>query len=102
VLDFRTIEVLGPVNKAQRPRTIMASKICWSTPDAVARVVIDEKSGTIVMGRDVRIAQVANQPRRIDRSRARELGVVSRPVQVVGGQYSCDQRETPYLYRGDT
>jgi flagellar P-ring protein precursor FlgI len=29
------------------------------TPDTIARVVVDEKSGTIVMGADVRIAQVA-------------------------------------------
>lgn len=28
-------------------------------PDAVAKVIVDEKSGTIVMGRDVRISEVA-------------------------------------------
>ncbi len=58
VLDSGTVEVWvnGKSNVAD---TIMAVENLTLTPDAVARVVVDEKSGTIVMGADVRIAQVA-------------------------------------------
>ena len=31
----------------------------WVTPENRAKVVVDEKTGTIVIGRDVRIARVA-------------------------------------------
>lgn len=58
VLDSGTVEVW--VNgKTNIVDTIMAVENLTLTPDAVARVVVDEKSGTIVMGADVRIAQVA-------------------------------------------
>ena len=58
VLDSGTIEVwVG--GKENAPQTIMAVENLLVAPDAVARVVIDEKSGTIVMGANVRIAQVA-------------------------------------------
>lgn len=58
VLDSGTIEVwVG--GKENAPQTIMAVENLMVAPDAVARVVIDEKSGTIVMGANVRIAQVA-------------------------------------------
>lgn len=58
VLDSGTVEVWvnGKSNVAD---TIMAVENLTLVPDAVARVVVDEKSGTIVMGADVRIAQVA-------------------------------------------
>ncbi len=58
VLDSGTVEVWvnGKRNVAQ---TIMAIENLTLIPDAIARVVVDEKSGTIVMGADVRIAQVA-------------------------------------------
>ncbi|WP_276153212.1 MULTISPECIES: flagellar basal body P-ring protein FlgI [unclassified Sulfitobacter] len=58
VLDSGTVEVWvnGKTNVAD---TIMAVENLTLTPDSVARVVVDEKSGTIVMGADVRIAQVA-------------------------------------------
>lgn len=58
VLDSGTVEVwVG--DKGNVPETIMAVENLRLTPDTVARVVVDEKSGTIVMGADVRIAQVA-------------------------------------------
>ena len=58
VLDSGTVEVW--VNdKSNVAEIIMAVENLTLTPDAVARVVVDEKSGTIVMGADVRIAQVA-------------------------------------------
>ena len=58
VLDSGTVEVwVG--EKGNTPETIMAVENLTVTPDAVARVVVDEKSGTIVMGSNVRIAPVA-------------------------------------------
>jgi flagellar P-ring protein precursor FlgI len=58
VLDSGTVEVW--VNgKSNAADIIMAVENLTLTPDTVARVVVDEKSGTIVMGADVRIAQVA-------------------------------------------
>lgn len=58
VLDSGTVEVwVG--DKRNVPETIMAVENLTVTPDSVARVVVDEKSGTIVMGANVRIAQVA-------------------------------------------
>lgn len=58
VLDSGTVEVwVG--DKGNTPETIMAVENLRVTPDAIARVVVDEKSGTIVMGSDVRIAPVA-------------------------------------------
>jgi len=58
VLDSGTVEVwIG--DKGDVPGTITAVENLTVTPDTIARVVVDEKSGTIVMGADVRIAQVA-------------------------------------------
>jgi flagellar P-ring protein FlgI len=56
--DLRTIAVSKPerVNPARFMAAIGELEI---EPDAAARVVVDEKSGTIVMGRDVRISTVA-------------------------------------------
>ncbi len=58
VLDSGTIEVwVG--GKENAPQTITAVENLMVMPDEIARVVIDEKTGTIVMGANVRIAQVA-------------------------------------------
>jgi flagellar P-ring protein FlgI len=35
------------------------SRTSWSSPKSGARVVVDQRSGTIVMGEDVRISRVA-------------------------------------------
>jgi len=84
VLDSGTIEVwVG--DKRDAPETIMAVENLLVTPDTVARVVIDEKSGTIVMGADVRIAQVAISQGGLT-VRVRENYNVSQPYPVsVGG-----------------
>ena len=58
VLDSGTVEVwIG--DKGDVPGTITEVENLTVTPDTVARVVVDEKTGTIVMGADVRIEQVA-------------------------------------------
>lgn len=99
VLDSGTIEVwVG--DKRNAPETIMAVENLLVTPDAVARVVIDEKSGTIVMGSDVRIAQVAIS-QGADRARAREFRRQPARSDQPWRKYGRDQRGT-YLYRGTT
>jgi flagellar P-ring protein FlgI len=56
--DFRTIDI-------KRPPSITASTLFAEigeldvTPETSARIVIDEKNGTIVMGEDVRLSPVA-------------------------------------------
>lgn len=58
VLDPGTIELwIG--DKSDVPATMAAVENLTVQPDAIARVVVDEKTGTIVMGANVRIAQVA-------------------------------------------
>lgn len=58
VLDSGTVEVwIG--SKDNVPDTMTTVENLTVTPDTIARVVVDEKSGTIVMGADVRIGQVA-------------------------------------------
>ena len=58
VLDPGTVELwIG--DKSDVPATMAAVENLTVQPDAIARVVVDEKTGTIVMGADVRIAQVA-------------------------------------------
>jgi len=58
VLDSGTVEVRIP-DKANIAETIADLENLRVLPDAVARVVVDEKSGTIVMGANVRIGRVA-------------------------------------------
>jgi flagellar P-ring protein precursor FlgI len=58
VLDSGTVEVDIP-GKADVPEIVADIENLTIKPDVVARVVVDEKSGTIVMGANVRIGQVA-------------------------------------------
>jgi len=57
-LDPATVEVRVP-GKGDVAETIAAIENLTVQPDSVARVVVDEKSGTIVIGANVRIGQVA-------------------------------------------
>lgn len=58
VLDPGTIEVRVE-NKANVAEFVSVIENLTVTPDSIARVVVDEKSGTIVIGSNVRIGQVA-------------------------------------------
>lgn len=58
VLDSATVEVSVPA-KTNIAEVIAELESLRIKPDSVARVVVDEKSGTIVMGANVRIGQVA-------------------------------------------
>jgi flagellar P-ring protein FlgI len=57
-LDFRTVSVLRP-GKTTASRLMAQIGNLTVEADTPARVVIDEKTGTIVIGRDVRVSQVA-------------------------------------------
>jgi flagellar P-ring protein precursor FlgI len=58
VLDLATVEISLPseVNVAELMASIENLKV---VPDTVARVVVDEKSGTIVIGSNVQIGRIA-------------------------------------------
>lgn len=79
LLDSGTIEidstVLGKVNPARLMGQIENITV---EPEASARVIIDHKSGTIVIGEDVRISRVAVSQGNLT-LRVRETPVVSQP-----------------------
>ncbi|MBB3951442.1 flagellar basal body P-ring protein FlgI [Aureimonas jatrophae] len=56
--DFRTIQLTRPT-KISTTRFIADLGDLQITPDQAARVVIDERTGTVVMGQDVQISTVA-------------------------------------------
>lgn len=58
VLDPGTVEVRTP-SGAEVNRVIAQIETLTITPDVVAKVVVDSRTGTIVMGADVRISPVA-------------------------------------------
>ncbi len=59
-VDGSTVELLVPVEYRGNLVPLMASvENIEITPDGPARVVVDEKTGTIVLGRDVRISRAA-------------------------------------------
>eukprot|EP00903_Cladosiphon_okamuranus_P020422 g18742.t1 len=58
VLDPTTIEVMGN-DKGDTPEMMAAVENLMVQPDSVAKVVIDARSGTIVIGSNVRVDKVA-------------------------------------------
>ncbi len=58
VLDPGTVEV-RLTGKASMPNVVATIENLLVQPDTAARVVVDDKSGTIVIGSNVRISQVA-------------------------------------------
>lgn len=59
-LDISTVELRVPSDFRGNLVPLMASlENIEITPDSAARVVVDEKTGTVVLGRDVRISRVA-------------------------------------------
>jgi flagellar P-ring protein precursor FlgI len=61
------------------------------TPDSVARVIIDEKTGTIVMGEEVRISDVAISHSNLT-IRVNELAQVSQPGAFADGETATVDR----------
>lgn len=59
-LDLNNVEIRVPdAYRGEVARFIYEIENLTVTPDAVAKVVIDEKSGTIVIGNEVRVSKVA-------------------------------------------
>ncbi len=59
-LDISTVELKIPSDFRNNMVPLMASlENIEITPDSAARVVVDEKTGTVVLGREVRISRVA-------------------------------------------
>lgn len=84
VLDPGTVEVQG-LRKGDVAEVAAAIENLTVKPDTVARVVVDEKSGTIVIGSNVRIGQVAISQGGLT-VRVRERFSVSQPEPIsIGG-----------------
>lgn len=82
--DFRTVEV-------RRPGSVTASRLAAEIgelevePDSAARIVIDEKTGTIVIGENVKLSTVAVTHGNIT-VRITETPSVSQPLPKSGGK----------------
>ncbi|MDC0739467.1 flagellar basal body P-ring protein FlgI [Cognatishimia sp. SS12] len=84
VLDPGTVEVRID-DKANVAEFVSVIENLTVTPDSIARVVVDEKSGTIVIGSNVRIGQVAISQGGLT-VRVRERFNVSQPEPIsIGG-----------------
>lgn len=79
-VDLATVEVAVPPNYQGRVTGFLASiEDVRVTADEVARVVVDENSGTIVIGANVRVSQVAVTQGNIT-IQVRETPLVSQPT----------------------
>ncbi len=77
--DYSTIDIKLPANVVDQPALAMHTiENIRVIPAQAARIVIDEKTGTIVMGQDVRIADVAISHANIT-IRITEEKIVSQP-----------------------
>lgn len=85
-VDSRRVTVSLPANYMQSPSAFMASiEGLTIRPDAVARVVVNERTGTIVMGGNVRIGNVSVAHGNLT-VRVTEGTNVSQPGALSGGQ----------------
>ena len=96
-LDNRRILVRLP---AQVPASRMIAEIgnIRVTPDVSARVVIDEKTGTIIVGRDVQITPVAVSHGSLN-IRVTETPVVSQPLPFADGRTVRDTETQVEVYQ---
>ncbi|MEX3007026.1 flagellar basal body P-ring protein FlgI [Hoeflea sp. TYP-13] len=76
--DSTTVQVLRP-KKVSLPRFVAEIERLLVEPDAPARVVINERTGTIVMGHDVRISKVAVSHGALT-IRVTEAPIISQPL----------------------
>jgi flagellar P-ring protein FlgI len=87
-LDSRNVEVRVPASYASDPVGFIAElETLRLKSDAVAKVIINERTGTIVMGRDVRLSSVAIS----------QGGVTVR----IGTEYEVSQ-PAPFAKQGET
>lgn len=79
MLDPGTVEISVPPDYQSRPAHLLASVENISVkPDQRARVVVDQRSGTIVLGSDVRISTIAVSQGNLT-IRVQETPLVSQP-----------------------
>lgn len=82
--DASGIEILIPEDVRDRPVPFLAKvESVWVEPDRRAKVVINERTGTLVAGGDVRIQRVAVSHGELRVSVAAETAV-SQPIMVAG------------------
>jgi len=85
-VDSRTIKIMIP-DKYTREKVLMASMLenLVVSPDSLAKVVVNERTGTIVFGENVRLSRVALAHGSITIN-IRNQQVVSQPNPLAGGQ----------------
>lgn len=97
--DLRMVRVHRPPNIPLAMFTAMIGEL-WVQPDTPARVVIDERTGTIVIGSDVRISTVAVTHGNLT-VRVSETPIISQPLPfsdgetVVESDTNVDVRQEP-------
>ncbi len=85
VASGATVEVKIPADRAEKlPRFIADLEVLEVQPDAIARVVINGRTGTVVMGEQVRIAPVAVAHGALI-VEVSETPAVSQPAPLAGG-----------------
>ena len=93
-LDSGAVKVLMPTDYKQGVPTFIAElEHLEVTTDAPARVVVNERTGTIVMGQDIRISKVAVSHGNLNLV-ITETTQVSQPNPLSGGQTTTTQQTT--------
>ena len=99
-LDHRTISLTRPVNLSTT-RFIAEIERLTLEPDSPARVVVDERTGTVVIGRDVKISTVAVTHGNLT-VRVTETPTVSQPEPLSNGETVVVPRTTVTATQGGT
>jgi len=86
--DLRMVRVHRPPNVPLAMFTAMIGEL-WVEPDTPARVVIDERTGTIVIGSEVRISTVAVTHGNIT-VRVSETPIISQPLPFSDGETAVE------------
>ena len=97
-LDSRRVQVAVPPNV---PASRLMAEIGNQTivPDAPARVVIDERTGTIIVGRDVKITPVAVSHGSLN-IKVTETPVISQPTPFSAGETVTTTESQVQVYQG--
>lgn len=99
--DNSTVEVRVPQRYAGNPAALIADlEATPVTPDTPARVVVDERSGTVVIGENVRIGKVAVSQGGLT-VKIQENPVVSQPEPFSDGQTAVVPRTTAQVKEGE-
>ena len=104
-VDAGTVEVSIPASYLGQPVELLSRvENLEIEPDAVARVVLDERTGTIVMGTNVRILPIAisfgNLDIRIGEEIAPPVPAAAAPAQQVAAAQPAEERNEVILFKG--